>query len=111
VRSRPIIEDSSALRFAPYAFSFAGRGGACAAALTAAGLTEECAADVAAWRDAWRRVDDFAWLRTTPSPHWAEMPQQERAAPPPPPPASDEEEEQSAGAVVAAVAEADADEL
>ncbi len=105
MRSRPIIEDSSSLRFAPYAFSFPGRGGACGAALAAAGLTEEAPQDVAAWRDAWRRVDDFAWLRTTPSPHWAEMPQGERVAAPPPPAASDEDHES------AAVAEADADEL
>ena len=78
MRSHPIIEDTTRARFAPYALPCAFPGGA--AALAAAGLSDT---DEASWADEWRRVDDFAWLRATPSPNWAAMPPGERQAPPP----------------------------
>jgi hypothetical protein len=85
VRSRPIIEDTTRARFAPYAFAFPGG----AALLSAAGLSDADhgdAADASApCSDAWRQVDDFAWLRATPSPNWSVLPPEERAAPPPAP--------------------------
>jgi hypothetical protein len=112
VRSRPVIEDTVRARFAPYAFCVGAREGraenaAAARALAAAGLGE---GDAAAWRDAWRSVDDFAWLRATPSPHWAELPAAERAAPPPPPPGEEETEDGAQGDAGGAAAD-DADEL
>jgi len=75
VRSHPIIEGTTRVRFAPYAFSHA----AVCAAQAAAGLGP---ADEAAWRDAWAQVDDFAWLRVSQSPNWALLPEGERSAAP-----------------------------
>ena len=106
VRSNPIIEDTCRARFAPYALPPSFPGGA--AALAAAGLNE---ADPA-WQDAWRHVDDFAWLRATPSPNWAEMSVDERQAPPqlPQPAAGEEVEADHAPACAAAAAPAAADD-
>jgi hypothetical protein len=107
VRSRPIIEDTTRARFAPYAFAFAGG----AALLAAAGLSNEAnvggggGANEAA--DAWRQVDDFAWLRATPSPNWRVLPAEERAAPP----CAPGEEDAAAGAGAGASASADNDEM
>lgn len=70
VRSHPIIEHSSALRFAPYAPSYEGAG----ADLEAQGLEPDSGM--------WRQVNDFGWLRATPSPHWEVMPGGQRAGPP-----------------------------
>ena len=83
VRSHPIIEHSGGLRFGPYACSYPG----CGADLEEQGLEPDSGM--------WREVNDFGWLRATPSPHWAELPEAERQAaaqaPPqaeaPPPPA------------------------
>lgn len=106
VRSHPIIEDTVRARFAPYALPCAFPGGA--AALAAAGLRD---ADVAAWADAWRCVDDFAWLRATQSPNWALMAAEERQAPPPlPAPAAGEDDEADCADAAAPAAAAD-DEL
>jgi len=105
VRSRPIIEDTVRARFAPYALADDAFAGA-AEALAAAGLGE---AEAAAWRDAWRNVDDFAWLRATPSPNWAEMAPQERQAPPAPP--ADAASGAAAPVAAAVAAAADDDEL
>ena len=69
VRSHPIIEHSSSLRFAPYACSYPG----CRADLEGQGLEPDSGM--------WRQVNDFGWLRATPSPHWSEMPEAERQAP------------------------------
>lgn len=66
VRSHPIIEHSSALRFAPYAPAYAGA----ADDLQDAGLAQDSGL--------WRQVHDFGWLRATASPHWAELPEGER---------------------------------
>ena len=104
MRSNPIIEDTCRARFAPYALPSTFPGGA--AALAAAGLGD---ADSEAWGDAWRRVDDFAWLRATPSPNWAEMAVDERRAPPPlPQPTAGEEVEADIEPTCAAAAAAPA---
>ena len=73
-KSRPIIEHSREVTFAPFAFAYEGA----SACLAAAGLAEET--------DAWRDVDDFGWIKNQPSPNWAVAPEGERTAPPPPPP-------------------------
>ena len=70
VRSHPIIEDSSGLRFAPYGPSYEGA----AADLAAQGLHPGSGM--------WAQVNDFGWLRATPSPHWEVLPEGERAGPP-----------------------------
>ena len=107
MRSHPIIEGTVRARFAPYALPCAFPGGA--AALAAAGLRD---ADAAAWADAWRCVDDFAWLRATQSPNWALMAPEERQAPPPlPAPAAGDDEAEADRADAAAPAAAADDEL
>ncbi|PRW60049.1 tubulin-folding cofactor C-like [Chlorella sorokiniana] len=70
VRSHPIIEHSSGLRFAPYAPSYEGA----AADLAAQGLEPDSGM--------WQQVNDFGWLRATPSPHWQVLPEGQRAGPP-----------------------------
>ena len=60
--SRPIIEHSSDLGFAPYAFEYPGG----EEALAAAGLGVET--------DAWRDVDDFGWIKKQQSPNWRIIP-------------------------------------
>ncbi|KAH7550642.1 hypothetical protein JRO89_XS13G0237000 [Xanthoceras sorbifolium] len=66
VRSRPIIEDSDGLRFAPYCLKYEGIG----KDLAAAGLDEETGN--------WANVDDFKWLRAVQSPNWSVLPEEER---------------------------------
>ena len=73
-KSRPIIEHSSELTFAPFTFKYDGAD----EKLAAAGLDVET--------DAWRDVDDFGWIKNRQSPNWSVAPEGERAAPPPPPP-------------------------
>lgn len=66
VRSRPIIEDSSGVRFAPYCLSYEGIHGD----LQEASLAEETGN--------WANVDDFRWLRAVQSPNWSILPEDER---------------------------------
>ncbi|PON86152.1 Tubulin-specific chaperone C [Trema orientale] len=66
VRSRPIIEDSSGVRFAPYCLSYEGIHGD----LQEASLGEETGN--------WANVDDFRWLRAVQSPNWSILPENER---------------------------------
>lgn len=66
VRSGPIIEHSSACRFAP----------------------NDDPLNEGADTGAWERVEDFNWLRAQHSPNWCILPPSERRPPPPPPPAS-----------------------
>ena len=73
-KSRPIIEHSSELTFAPFTFKYDGAD----EKLAAAGLDVET--------DAWRDVDDFGWIKNRQSPNWSVAPEGERAAAPPPPP-------------------------
>ena len=73
-KSRPIIEHSSEVTFAPFAFEYEGA----RARFAAAGLAEET--------DAWRDVDDFGWIKNRQSPNWRVAPESDRIAPPPPPP-------------------------
>ena len=57
--SRPIIEDCSGMAFAPWqALSYEGAEGQ----LQAAQLQQDSGL--------WSQVQDFKWLRATPSPHW-----------------------------------------
>lgn len=69
--SRPIIEDSRDVAFAPFAFDIPGRS---ENTLKKHGLFEETGL--------WREVDDFMWLKSTPSPHWRVLDEAERAPPP-----------------------------
>ena len=62
VRSNPVIEDCSGLRFAPWMAQWEGLDDA----QRRAGL----AGDGAAARGLWRQVNDFKWLRRQQSPHW-----------------------------------------
>ncbi|KAL2652714.1 hypothetical protein R1flu_020842 [Riccia fluitans] len=66
VRSRPIVEYTTNVRFAPYAFSYPGM----QEDLVAANLAEETGL--------WEKVDDFRWLRAVQSPNWTSLPLKER---------------------------------
>lgn len=68
VRSRPIVEYTSSVRFAPYAFHYSG----IEDALQAANLLEETGE--------WENVDDFRWLRAVQSPNWSILPPSERVS-------------------------------
>ncbi|KAL3684535.1 hypothetical protein R1sor_002557 [Riccia sorocarpa] len=66
VRSRPIVEYTTNVRFAPYAFSYPGL----QEDLIASNLAEETGL--------WEKVDDFRWLRAAQSPNWSSLPVKER---------------------------------
>ncbi|CAL0316202.1 unnamed protein product [Lupinus luteus] len=66
VRSRPIIEDSDGVRFAPYCFTYQG----IEDDLRGAALYQETGN--------WANVDDFKWLRAVQSPNWSVLPENER---------------------------------
>lgn len=66
VRSRPIVEHTRDVRFAPYAFHYEG----IEKQLEACNLREETGL--------WESVDDFRWLRSVQSPNWSVLPQSER---------------------------------
>ncbi|KAL1190343.1 Tubulin-folding cofactor C [Cardamine amara subsp. amara] len=68
VRSRPIIEDSNGVRFAPYCLDYEG----IEEDLKTAGLEEET--------KNWANVDDFRWLRAVQSPNWSVLPEEERVS-------------------------------
>lgn len=68
VRSRPIIEDSNTVRFAPYCLSYEGIDGD----LKEANLDEETGN--------WANVDDFRWLRAVQSPNWSILAEKERVS-------------------------------
>ncbi|XP_010446561.1 PREDICTED: tubulin-folding cofactor C-like [Camelina sativa] len=68
VRSRPIIEDSNGVRFAPYCLDYQG----IEEDLKKAGLDEET--------KNWSNVDDFKWLRAVQSPNWSVLPEEERVS-------------------------------
>ncbi|XP_043691306.1 tubulin-folding cofactor C-like [Telopea speciosissima] len=68
VRSRPIIEDSSSVRFAPYHLSYEGLD----KDLQDSGLDGEYGN--------WANVDDFRWLRAVQSPNWSILPDDERVS-------------------------------
>ncbi|KAL6751218.1 tubulin binding cofactor C-domain-containing protein [Haematococcus lacustris] len=70
VRSRPIIEHSSGLRFAPYNMHHA----AYQVLLQQHKLHEETGL--------WSAVDDFGWLKAMQSPNWCQLPDEQRAAAP-----------------------------
>ncbi|SZF03720.1 unnamed protein product [Blumeria hordei] len=57
--SRPIIEDCHSIQFAPIP--------RCLTTSTLEGVTNQ-----------WDQVDDFKWLRSTPSPNWSVLPENER---------------------------------
>jgi len=75
VRSNPIIEHSTGIRVAPYGFP------PMVEAVAAAGLGRNDTAVEGKWRE----VNDFGWLRATPSPNWSVLPEALRKAPPSPP--------------------------
>uniref|UniRef100_J3LDU6 C-CAP/cofactor C-like domain-containing protein n=1 Tax=Oryza brachyantha TaxID=4533 RepID=J3LDU6_ORYBR len=66
VRSRPIIEDCSGVRFAPHALNYKG----IEEDLRDAGLEDDTGN--------WANVDDFKWLRAVQSPNWCLVPEEER---------------------------------
>ncbi|XBH87384.1 hypothetical protein VPH35_074851 [Triticum aestivum] len=66
VRSRPIIEDCSGVRFAPHALKYEG----IEDDLRDSGLAEDTGN--------WVNVDDFKWLRAVQSPNWCLVPEEER---------------------------------
>jgi hypothetical protein len=68
--SRPIIEHSSRTMFAPFSFSYEGQ----SEHLRAAGLSVETGA--------WENVEDFGWIKQTPSPNWSVVPEEARKKPP-----------------------------
>ena len=75
--SRPIIEHSSDVAFAPFAFEYPGLGDA----LERAGL----GADAGTWRE----VDDFGWIKThRASPNWRVLEEGERTPAPSAPPSA-----------------------
>ncbi|CAH9075874.1 unnamed protein product [Cuscuta epithymum] len=66
VRSRPIIEDCTGVRVAPYCFMYDG----IERDLEKANLGEESGN--------WANVDDFRWLRAAHSPNWSVLPEKDR---------------------------------
>ncbi|XP_066467864.1 tubulin-specific chaperone C [Tiliqua scincoides] len=67
VTSRAMLEDCSAVGFAPYTWSYAGID----SDFQTSGLDRS--------RDNWTQVDDFNWLASNePSPNWSVIPEQER---------------------------------
>lgn len=74
MRSTPIIEDCSGLRFAPCALVYPG----IEEELEAADMSEVACADL------WSKVQDFKWLKVQQSPNWSIMPESERETPVPP---------------------------
>lgn len=65
-RSRPIIEDCSGVRFAPYCLCYDG----IEEDLKKSNLNEETGN--------WANVDDFRWLRAVQSPNWSVLPESDR---------------------------------
>ncbi|KAK8941443.1 Tubulin-folding cofactor C [Platanthera zijinensis] len=65
VRSRPIVEDCSGVRFAPYRLFYQGID----KDLSDSGLEEETGN--------WANVDDFRWLRALQSPNWSLISEEE----------------------------------
>jgi hypothetical protein len=115
VRSRPIIEHSNGLRFAPYAVArllqhqqpataAAGDPMQLQAAFAAAGFggggngsaggvadgSSTSSSEASGDNDLWRCVDDFGWVKASASPHWAVLPAEQRQSPPAQLPASHE---------------------
>ena len=72
--SGPIIEHSSDVRFAPYAFGYPG----IHEAMEKAGFG---GADTGTWRE----VEDFGWIKQVASPNWRILAESERVPPPKPP--------------------------
>ncbi|KAL1833597.1 hypothetical protein ACET3Z_003248 [Daucus carota] len=68
VRSRPIIEDCSGVRFAPYCLGY----NEIERDLKKSNLDEETGN--------WANVDDFKWLRAVQSPNWSILPECDRIA-------------------------------
>lgn len=66
VRSRPIVEYTSGVRFAPFAFYYHG----IEEDLLASNLAEETGL--------WENVDDFRWLRAVASPNWSVLAEDQR---------------------------------
>merc|ERR1712216_245358 len=66
MRSGPIIEHSTEVRFGPYGLAYP----ALASQLEAFGLTQD--------NYVWRKVEDFNWLRVQQSPNWSIMPESDR---------------------------------
>ena len=85
VKSKPIIEHSERVRFAPYELQQLGDDELQAAA-AAAGLGQETGM--------WRQVDDFGWIKASQSPHWAELPEEQRRAAQPAAEAQQQQEQQ-----------------
>lgn len=69
VRSRPIIEDSGSVGFAPYCLCYDG----IERDLKESNLEEETGN--------WANVDDFRWLRAVQSPNWSILPESKRIDP------------------------------
>ncbi|CAI7784516.1 unnamed protein product [Closterium sp. NIES-53] len=65
-RSRPLIEHSKGVKFAPYSREYHG---------LEADLKD---ADLAVDGGLWAHVDDFGWLRAVPSPNWLVISEEER---------------------------------
>eukprot|EP00899_Mesostigma_viride_P009810 jgi/Mesvir1/18830/Mv11431-RA.1 len=66
VRSTPIVEYVSGVRFAPYNYTYEGLD----KHLASTDLLEETGL--------WQKVDDFRWLRAVASPNWSVLPEAER---------------------------------
>jgi hypothetical protein len=105
VRSRPIIEHSSNLTFAPYAAEMLLSQQPPAIAAAAAGdvrsqqqhqQQQQRVTAPADWQPAqvlagaqlleetglWQQVDDFGWVKASASPHWRFMPEEDRESVP-----------------------------
>lgn len=66
VRSRPIVEYTNRVRFAPYALFYRG-------------IEEELQqSDLKDETGMWSNVDDFRWLRAVSSPNWSVLPEDDR---------------------------------
>ena len=88
VRSHPVIEHCEGVRVAPYPLGDDAYPGAAndlagqqLLLVEGEGENEQQGEQQEEEGGMWRQVDDFGWLRATPSPHWSVLPAHERLAP------------------------------
>lgn len=78
VRSKPIIEQCSQVRFAPYSFNFPSKGEHWEVRDFLDKLTTQNMKFKDEHQNLWSQVEDFDWLKSTQSPNWTIIPEVQR---------------------------------